>query len=321
MTTENVQELCQKARQALATGDAQTARQCYFQALAQKPDSADIHYGLGTTCFLLHDLNGAAYHFNHTITLDPNRYGALINLGAVYNQMGKPDEALAILRQAIKLDPKRAEIYYNMGLAYRSKGQAELAIQAYRESIHLNPQMKDTHFNLANLLQDLGRLPQALVHYKEALKLDPQFQAAQVGVQQVEALLHPEHPVQVVKQGAQAKANPAVDMTQPIDPRFEGPALQALHRTTIVSENCCREFSQVMQEELEPAIKELSSTLLYSNATASDLEDRINRFEKAMNRTKALQRAWQQAMQKVAELNEQLMQPLSSTKLKALKQG
>ena len=270
---------------------------------------------------MLSDLNGAAYHFNHTITLDPNRFGALINLGAVYNQMGKPDEALAILRQAIKLDPKRAESYYNMGLAYRAKGQSELAIQAYREAIHLNPQMKDTHFNLANLLQDLGRLPQALVHYKEAVKLDPHFQAAQLGVQQVEALLNPEHPVQVVKQGSQNKTPSAVDMNQPIDPRFEGPALQALHRTTIVSENCCREFAQVMQEELEPAIKELSSSLLYSNTSAAELEERIERFEKAMNRTRALQKTWQQAMHKVTELNDQLMQPLSSTKLKALKQG
>jgi tetratricopeptide (TPR) repeat protein len=313
--------LCQKARQALAEGNPQLARQCYFQALAQAPEMPDIHYGLGTTCFLLGDLNGAVYHFSETIRLDNTKVGALINLGAVYNQMNKPDDALQVLRQAVKLDSKRAEAYYNLGLAYRLKGQAELAIQAYREAIHCNPRMVDAHYNLANMLQDLGRLPQALVHYKEAFKLDPNFEAARIGIEQVEAQIQAEQAGSekstIIKKAPDV--DPKVDMTQPLDPRFDGPALQALHRTTIVSENTCRDLARVLEEEMEVAIKEISSALLY-NASSGELAEKLDNFERAMARAKALQKAWQQNMQKLRELNEKLLlKPISAATLAAAK--
>ncbi|HMP01263.1 MAG TPA: tetratricopeptide repeat protein [Gemmatales bacterium] len=314
--------LCQKARQALAEGNPQLARQCFFQALAQAPEMADIHYGLGTTCFLLGDLNGAVYHFSETIRLDSSKVGAYINLGAVYNQMGKADDALQVLRQAVKLDSKRAEAYYNLGLAYRHKGQPELAIQAYREAIHRNPRMVDTHYNLANLLQDLGRLPQALVHYREAVKLDSNFEAARVGVEQIELLVQSEQQANAEKSSVIKRApvtESKLDMTHPLDPRFDGPALQALHRTTIVSENTCRDLARILEDELESAIKELSSALLY-NATATELADKLEKFERAMNRTRAVQKAWQQNMQKLRELNEKLLlKPLSAANLAAAK--
>jgi tetratricopeptide (TPR) repeat protein len=78
-----VQDLCQQARQALSQGEAKSAQQFYLQALAQKPDAADIHYGLGTTCFVLADHDGAVYHFQQTLSRDPHKVGAYINLGAV----------------------------------------------------------------------------------------------------------------------------------------------------------------------------------------------------------------------------------------------
>lgn len=310
MAASAVQDLCLQARQALSQGDFQGARQGFLQALAQQPDAADIHYGLGTTCFMLGDHQGAVYHFQQTINRDPHKVGALINLGAVYNQIGKPDDALQTLRQAVKLDSKRAEIFYNMGLAYRQKGQAELANQAYREAIHLNPKLVDAHYNLGNLLQELGRLQQALVCYKDALSLDPEFQPALVGVHQVEQALHGEPGAAGSSSKMSAPVASTVDMEQPLDPRFDTTALQALHRTTIVSENACRDLGRVLAEELEPAIKELSSALLYNSSSVTDLTERLERFEKAMSRAKLLEKTWRQALQKIHELNNKLMKPL-----------
>jgi tetratricopeptide (TPR) repeat protein len=181
--------------------------------------------------------------------------------------------------------------------------------------------MVDAHFNLANLLQDLGRLPQALVHYKEVIKLNPHFEAARIGIEQVEALIQAEQGQQdkstVIKKAP--AGDPKLDMTQPLDPRFDGPALQALHRTTIVSENTCRDLARILEEEMEVAVKELSSALLY-NASAGELTEKLDNFERAMLRTKALQKAWQQNMQKLRELNEKLLlKPTSAATLAAAK--
>jgi tetratricopeptide (TPR) repeat protein len=307
MGTDDLQALCHKARQALADGNAPLARQTYFQALAQQPDNPDVHYGLATTCFMLQDFNGAIYHFNEVIRLEAHRVGAYINLGAVYNQMNRPDDALNVLRQAIKLDGKKAEAYYNLGLAYRLKGQLELAIQAYREATHLNPNLVDAFYNLANSLQDLGRHAQAAQHYKRVLAMDRHFEAARIGLQQAEQAMH-QHPAPASVAPSTTKlAATGVDMNQPLDPTGDGPALRALHRTTAVAENTVRDLHRVLEEELEPAIKELSSALLTGRSSVTELSERLERFELAMNRTRALKKTWQQNMQILRELNDKLM--------------
>src|SRR5712692_4466892 len=141
MVSESIETLCHKARQAVAQGQYEQARQLYLQALGLKSDAPDVHYGLATVCFLLHDLPSAAYHFKEVTRLDPLRSGAHINLGAVYNRMGLLDEAIPVLRRGIQLDHGRAEGYYNLGVVYRRKGQPDLAIQAYREAVRINPRM------------------------------------------------------------------------------------------------------------------------------------------------------------------------------------
>src|SRR6516225_1562825 len=145
MTVESAESLCQRARQAIAQGQIEQARQLYLQALGLRSDAPDIHYGLATVCFQLKDLPGAAYHFKEVTRLDPQRAGAYINLGAIYNLLDQPDDALPALRRAIQLDSHRAEGYYNLGLVYRRKGQVDLAIQAYREAIRVDPRMADAH--------------------------------------------------------------------------------------------------------------------------------------------------------------------------------
>ena len=93
MPAESVELLCQKAREAVEQRNPEKARQLYRQALGLRGDSPDVHYGLATACFLLNDLDSAAYHFKEVTRLDPLRPGAYINLGAVYNRFRLGDPA------------------------------------------------------------------------------------------------------------------------------------------------------------------------------------------------------------------------------------
>src|ERR1700730_9258771 len=161
MVSESVDSLCHKARQAVAAGDHDDARQLYLQGLGLKPDSPDVHYGLATVCFLVHDLPSAAYHFKEVTRLDPLRAGAFVNLGAIYNLLDQLDDAINALRRGLQLDPHRSEGYYNLGLVYRRKGQKDMAIQAYREALRVNPRMVDAYFNLGNLHLDKQQFGQA----------------------------------------------------------------------------------------------------------------------------------------------------------------
>ncbi len=184
---ESVENLCQKAQQAIAQGHNDQAKQFYLQALGACTHNPKVHYGLASVCFLLNDLASAAYHFKEVTRLDPLRGCAYINLGAVYNRLDQLDNAITVLRRGIQLDINRAEGYYNLGLVYRRKEQADLAIQAYREATRINPRMAEAHYNLANLYLEKEQFGLAVAHYRQALNQRPSLDRR--GLEQAEAAL------------------------------------------------------------------------------------------------------------------------------------
>lgn len=314
MEVDSVESLCQKARQAIAQGKIETARQVYLQALGLQSDSPDVHYGLATVCFLLNDLDSSAYHFKEVTRLDPTRAGAHVNLGAVYNRLGEHDEAIKALRRGIQLDPRRAEGYYNLGLVYRNKGQQSLAVQAYIEATRLNPRMIDAHYNLANLYLEMGKYRQAVIHYRQVLQMRPNWEKAVQGLQQAEA-------AKAAEEGAQPKATikdpipePVVappptasaDLQRPVDPNVHGSVLTVLHAATIESETQGREFLQILEQEIEPAIKELSVSLLRPDAATLTLGQLIEKFENAIQDLRSIQRQMQGGLERVRSSGEKL---------------
>lgn len=318
MVNETIESLCQKARQAVAQGDNGQARQFYVEALALKADAPDVHYGLATVCFLLSDLQGAAHHFREVTRLDPLRAGAHINLGAVYNRLDMVEEAIQVLRRGIQLDTRRAEGYYNLGLAYRRKRQLDLAIQAYHEATRLNPRMGDAHLNLANAYLDKGQYHLAISHYNQALELRPNWEKAENGLAQAETALatlrRPATPTApaaetVSEKGGQAVASATaiLDPERTIDPNAHGPLLAHLHHATIESENQGRSFLLVLEKEIEPAVKELSSCLLYPGGAVDGLDTCVQKFENAIQRMRSAQRSLQSCLEQVRTLGEQLI--------------
>jgi tetratricopeptide (TPR) repeat protein len=317
MPSETVESLCHKARQAVAQGNHDQAKQLYLQALGVKPDSPDVHYGLATVCFLLNDLPNAAYHFKEVTRLDPLRAGAHINLGAVYNRLDQVEEAITVLRRGIQLDTHRAEGYYNLGLAYRRKKQLELAIQAYHEAVRLNPRMADAHLNLANAYLDKGQYGLAIAHYRHALEIRPHWEKAENGLAQAEASMEAakqtasssgSNPDFETEHGRQALSDlSALDPDKIVDPNVHGAVLSILHRSTIELENTGRNFLKGLEKEIEPAIKELSSCLLYANSSITELDGCMAKIEGAMEAIRSAKRGLQANMEQIQNIGERLI--------------
>jgi tetratricopeptide (TPR) repeat protein len=317
MAKETVDSLSRKAQQAVGQGKNQEARQFYLQALGLRSDVPDVHYGLATVCFLLHDLPSAAYHFKEVTRLDPLRAGAFINLGAVYNRLDLLDDAIPVLRRGIQLDPGRAEGYYNLGLVYRRKGQNDLAIQAYREATRVNPRMADAHFNLGNLFLEKEQHALAVAHYRHVLELRPNWEKAQHGLAQAEAALaeiekHTQpQPQPLAAPEPPPKPSPApaavLDPTRVVDPVVHGSLLTVLHKATIESDGHGRQFLRILEDEIEPVIKELSTCLLYPNTPGSELDHCVQKFEAAIASMRDVQRNLLSSMQRVRTVGEQLL--------------
>jgi tetratricopeptide (TPR) repeat protein len=324
MVVESVESLCQKARQAVAQGNQERARQLYAQALTVRSDAPEVHYGLATVCFQLGDLPNAAHHFREVTRLDPLRASAYVNLGAVYNRLDQLDDAIKALQRGIQLDTHRAEGYYNLGLAYRRKGQPDLAIQAYREATRLNPRMADAHLNLANIYLEKEQFGLSMAHYKTALETRPSWEKAVTGLAQAQtglAALEKSRNQAPVGAAALATTSDAAEPTataaplstatldpeRMVDPMIHGQLLTNLHRATIDSENFGRTFLKILEEEIEPAIKDLSSCLLYPNSPTSELDECVQKFELAVQHIRSAQNSLQNSIEKVRNIGEKLL--------------
>src|SRR5262249_28735559 len=216
------------------------------------------------------------------------------------------------MRRGIQLDAQRGEGYYNLALVYRRKGQIDLAIQAYREALRVNPRMADAHYNLANVYLDKGQFGLAFSHYKHAIELRPNWDKAANGLVQAEAALaaaaaQPTEGRSELSAPEQPSAPPpSLDPSRTIDPVAHGGLLTTLHKATIDSENHGRQFLEILENEIEPAIKELSSCLLYPNSPISELDQCVQKFESAIASMRSAQRSLQTSMEKLHNLGERL---------------
>jgi tetratricopeptide (TPR) repeat protein len=314
MNRDSVDSLVQKAQHAVSQGEHEQARQFYMQALALRSDVPNVHYGLATVCYLMNDLNGAAYHFKEVTRLDPLRAGAFINLGAVYNKLEKLDEAITALRRGIQLDLGRAEGYYNLGLVYRRKGQIDLAIQAYREATRLKSNMPDAHYNLANLYLEKGNFNLALAHYQQALEQRPNWEKAINGMEQVRGALQENeapHQVPIEQETPEEDDEPTQHILDPeriVDPYVHGTLLTELHHATKDSEQLGRDFAEILQAEVEPAIKLLSNCLLQTNQSSLELDQSVQKVETALLHMAATEKKLQKAVERIRHNGDQLLQ-------------
>ncbi len=315
MIAEDVEILCARARDALSQRAPEKARELYLRALTLEDDSPDIHYGLASVCFQMKDLRSALHHFEEVTRLDPHRAGAFINLGALYNLMDRLDDAVKALRRGIQLDPHRGEGYYNLALVYRRKGQNDLAIQAYREALRVNPQMADAHYNLGNVYFDKQQFSLALNHYKQALQMRPNWDKALNGVASVQTAMAEEKARQSAPtmgdtpSTAMPTAPPprSVDMERTVDPTSQGELLTTVHQATVESEQSGKLYLGVIEKDIEPAIKELSSALLYQDTSAGELDACLQKFEAALAAMRKSQTTLLASIEKVRTLGEELL--------------
>src|SRR5262249_1474729 len=185
------------------------------------------------------------------------------------------------------------------GLVYRRMGQPDMAVQAYREALKLNPRMADAHLNLANIYLEKGQFRPAMQHYEQALQLRPNWEKASDGLTQAREALAPQQP-------AAAAAPIPQDPNAHLDPDRHRNYLVNLPQAAVDSDADIQRCFQVLEKELEPSIKDLSSSLLYRHQpSGANLEGCIDKFEAALASLRTAHRQLQGHLDKLRTLEEQ----------------
>ena len=96
--------------------------------------------------------------------------------GSALTFVGRPQEALRLIQQAIRLNPRYPFIYLHfLGHTYRVLGQTEESIAVLKRALAHNPDFLPAYYNLLLASVDLGRLEEARALATEILRLSPDF--------------------------------------------------------------------------------------------------------------------------------------------------
>jgi tetratricopeptide (TPR) repeat protein len=110
-----------------------------------------------------------------TLETSPGTPFSRNNMGFIYQQEGKFQEAIREYLIAIQMKPNFFDAYNNLALVYRSAGEKEEAVAIYKKIIEISPGYAKAYNNLAGLYNELGYKEEAETYYKKAIELDPKY--------------------------------------------------------------------------------------------------------------------------------------------------
>jgi tetratricopeptide (TPR) repeat protein len=123
----------------------------------------------------------------------PNHSGALLNLAAIFDQLGQSARAVELIRRAVSAAPTDAVAHNALGIALTRTAAHDDAIAAFRQAIALKPDFAHAWNNLGNVLKSQGRRDEAIQAYRSAISISPDFAGARnnlaVALEEMGALL------------------------------------------------------------------------------------------------------------------------------------
>ena len=110
-----------------------------------------------------------------TIQHSPDAYIAYNNLGLAHINRNEPDQAVAILEEALRLNPAYAKSHYNLGLVFEKRGQLAVAAVQFERAVALDSRFAKASHNLGAVRSRQGLYGRAIEAYVEALRIRPDF--------------------------------------------------------------------------------------------------------------------------------------------------
>jgi len=136
-------------------------------------NEAELLFMEGTRAYESGNLRAAERAFLGAAEMDPDNPNIHNNLGAVYMDQGRWEDAAGAFRKALAADPEHVKARINMGGALYNLGRKDEAIQILEEAEALAPGDPDVLYALALFLTHSGQRDRARALALRALERDP----------------------------------------------------------------------------------------------------------------------------------------------------
>jgi type IV pilus biogenesis/stability protein PilW len=151
------------------------AEQHYLKALALKPGDPEVENNLGSLYLDMQRWDDAIRYFRQAADnlLFSHPEVALTGLGVAYHQKGSDLESVHAFKEALEQAPQYLPARLHLGETYYAIGKPGLAVDQYQMVLAVAPKAAVAHFQLGLAYVKLKKKEKAIAAFKEVLNLAP----------------------------------------------------------------------------------------------------------------------------------------------------
>ena len=142
------------------------------------PPDAEKHYQEALSAISKGDKNGAITTLRKALQTFPTYFVALEQLGLLYIDLEKDEQAIEPLTKAIQINSRAAKSHLGLGMAYVNLDRLEQAVPELNAAIALDPRLFRAHLYLGMAFITLGNLDEAEKLLKQAYAIGGPKQAS-----------------------------------------------------------------------------------------------------------------------------------------------
>jgi tetratricopeptide (TPR) repeat protein len=154
----------------------------YKEEVRKDPANLQNRIVLGYTYFLKGDNEEAIKQFYYVLDQDQNYYDAHYNLGLVYLDEERYNDALMEFEKTVKIAPRDFKGHIQMGITYRELKEYENATKSLEVANKLAPTNADIIYQIGMVAEAQEKYDDAISIYKDALQYDPLYKDALNGL-------------------------------------------------------------------------------------------------------------------------------------------
>jgi tetratricopeptide (TPR) repeat protein len=140
-----------------------------FQAAEKAaPGEPNVHFGLGYLLWAQRQDADAAAEFQAELKNNPSHAQALTYLADVDIRMSHPEAAVPLLEKAIQIDPGLALAHLDLGILYADADRQNDALRELKVAAKLAPEDVNVHWRLGRLYRAMGKKEEAKAEFDKA---------------------------------------------------------------------------------------------------------------------------------------------------------
>jgi tetratricopeptide (TPR) repeat protein len=145
--------------------DKLAATQQFRAAVKADPKEPNVHFGLGYLLWGLLQFDEAAKEFQAELDNNPNHALALTYLADCDMQLSNPEAAPPLLEKAIRIDPNIEVAHLDLGILYTDAGKREDALRELKAAERLSPGNEAVHWRLGRFYKSIGKNEEAKTEF------------------------------------------------------------------------------------------------------------------------------------------------------------